>query len=202
MAYKRYTTYFGIAIPPFKENKLGAGTTTIRFVLTGRIPSKKNEKQAATVRKDGRKFIKENSENGYISEKKAQEALSLCYSVIMPNLEYNKWVEEQREIIDKQREVWMNRLGEKGLFFPLDKCTMSIRFYFDNDYNIDSISKQESVQDLLKDLKIIKDDNYKVLNPIYTSSAQYKDELIYSICFISLTFKLKKNTDYISQNTP
>ena len=74
---------------------------------------------------------------------------------------------------------------------------MSIRFYFANDYYIDSISKQESVQDLLTDLGIIQDDNYKVLNPIYTSAAKYKDELIYNICFISLTFKLKKENNKI-----
>jgi hypothetical protein len=112
---------------------------------------------------------------------------------IMPNLAYNEWKEEQRPIIEKQREFWMNRLQKKGLFFPLEKASMSIRFYFANDYFIDSISKQESVQDLLTDLLIIQDDNYKVLNPIYTASSQYKDELIHNICFISLTFKLIKH---------
>ena len=46
---KRFQTYFGVPIPPFKEDKLGAGTTTIRFILTGKMPSKKNNQQAETA---------------------------------------------------------------------------------------------------------------------------------------------------------
>jgi hypothetical protein len=192
MAYKRYVTYFSVAIPPFKEKKLGAGTTTIRFVITGSICSKKNNTQAVVRRKEARAYItsKAKENGGIITPKDAQIAIGMTNAKIMPNLAYNAWVEEQRPIIEKQREFWMNRLQKKGLFFPLKKASMSIRFYFANDYFIDSISKQESVQDLLTDLKIIQDDNYKVLNPIYTASAQYKDELIQNICFISLTFKL------------
>ncbi len=192
MAYKRYVTYFGVPIPPFKENKLGAGTTTIRFVITGKLPSKKNSSQAVVRRKEAREYIKAKSKEngGMITAKEAQIAIGMTNAKIMPNLAYNQWKEEQRPIIEKQREFWMDRLQEKGLFFPLSKASMSIRFYFANDYFIDSISKQESVQDLLTDLQIIQDDNYKVLNPIYTASAQYKDELIHNICFISLTFKL------------
>lgn len=197
MPPKRFLTYFGIPIPPFKEKKLGAGSKTIRFVITGKIPSKKNQSQAVVKRKEAREFItnwaKENKGKP-ITEKQAasmaHKAVGLTFAKIMPNLEYNNWVEEQRPIIEKQRLFWINNLQEKGLIFPLTKCTMSIRFYFANDYFIDSISKQESVQDLLTDLNIIQDDNYKVLNPIYTASAQYKDELIYNICLVSLSFKV------------
>ena len=37
MAKKRYQTYFKIPIPPFKEEKLGAGSTTIRFIITPQL---------------------------------------------------------------------------------------------------------------------------------------------------------------------
>ena len=39
---KRFQTYFGVPIPPFKTDKLGAGSITIRFILTGKIPSKQH----------------------------------------------------------------------------------------------------------------------------------------------------------------
>jgi len=77
-----------------------------------------------------------------------------------------------------------------GVPIPLSKATMSLRFYFANNYNIDSISKQESIQDLLVLCKVLQDDTYKILNPIYTASAQYKDELVDSICFVSLSFRI------------
>ena len=48
---KRFQTYFGVAVPPFKEEKLGAGSTTIRFLLTGKVISKKNNNQAIAIRK-------------------------------------------------------------------------------------------------------------------------------------------------------
>ena len=205
MAIKRVVTYFGVPIPPFKEPKLEKGSTTIRFVITGSIPSKKNNSQSIVIRKEARNFIKDWGKNkqGVVTIKEAMfianEAVSLTHSKIMPNLKYNEWIEQQRPIIEKQREFWMNRLQEKGLYFPLSKANMSIRFYFSKNYFIDSISKQESVQDLLTDLKIITDDNYTVLNPISVASANYKEEIIYNICFVSLTFKLKPPEGYIKK---
>ena len=43
---KRFLTYFGVPVPPFKEEKIGAGSVTIRFVVTGKIPSKKNNQMS------------------------------------------------------------------------------------------------------------------------------------------------------------
>ena len=60
---KRYVTYFGIPIPPFKEEKLGAGATPIRFVLTGKMPSKKNNQQSVTVRKYARSWANEQAKH-------------------------------------------------------------------------------------------------------------------------------------------
>ena len=42
----RAVTYFGVVIPPFKEEKLMAGSKTIRFVIAGNIISKKNNSLA------------------------------------------------------------------------------------------------------------------------------------------------------------
>ena len=58
MGKKRFISYFGVPIPPFKEEKLGAGSITIRFVLTGKVPSKKNNQQAIAVRKHARDWAK------------------------------------------------------------------------------------------------------------------------------------------------
>lgn len=187
---KRFVTYAGIPIPPFKEEKLGAGSTTIRFVITGQIPSKKNNAMAVTIRKTARVFINKKSNGGMISIADAQKAIGLTHSKVRGNREYQEWVIKQKPFILEQMHTWIDRLGEKGLMFPLEKCTLSARFYHNNNYNIDTINKAQSIQDLLVECKVIKDDNYNVLNPIHYASANYKDELIHSICFISLSFKL------------
>jgi hypothetical protein len=187
---KRFQTYFEVPIPPFKEEKLGAGSTTIRFVITGKIPSKKNNSMAVTIRKPARSYLNNVSKNGMVTLKQAQAAISRTSSKVRGNREYQQWVKEQKPIMLKQMNEWSKRLSSKGLVFPLTKATMSVRFYFNNNYSIDSINKGQSVQDLLVDCNVIQDDNYNVLNPIHYASANYKDELIYSICFVSISFKI------------
>jgi len=187
---KRFQTYFGVPIPPFKEQKYGSGSTTIRFVITGKIPSKKNNTMAVTIRSDAKYHLGKVAKNGMVSLKDATNAINKVHSKIRGNQEYQKWVKDWKPKILEQMHTWVDRLGEKGLIFPLSRATMSVRFYFNNNYLTDTINKSQSVQDLLVDCKILKDDNYNVLNPIHYASANYKDELVDSICFISLTFKL------------
>jgi hypothetical protein len=187
---KRFQTYFKIPVPPFKEEKLGSGSTTIRFIVSGNIPSKKNNTMAVTIRSDAKYYLQSKAVNGMISLKDAKAAVNRVHSKVRGNQEYQKWVKEQKPIILEQMHTWIDRLQEKGLVFPLEKATMSVRFYFNNNYNIDSINKGQSIQDLLVECKVLKDDSYRVLNPIHYASANYKDELVDSICFVSISFKL------------
>lgn len=188
---KRFQTYFGIPIPPFKEKKLGAGSTTIRFVVTGKVPSKKNSQQAVTIRQKARDFLNLTyKQKGVISITDAQKAIGMCYAKMRGNAEYKHFINITRPIITEQMQEWSKRLRDKGLIFPLDKTTLSLRFYFNNRYVTDTVNKQQTIQDLLVECGVIADDDYDTLNPIHSASACYYEELIYSISFISLSFKL------------
>lgn len=188
---KRFQTYFGVPIPPFKEEKLGAGSTTIRFVVTGKVPSKKNSQQAVTIRQKARDFLKDTyNRKGKISYEDAQKAVGMCYAKMRGNAEYIHFVNKTKPIILEQMQEWSRRLRDKGLIFPLDKATLSLRLYFNNRYVTDTVNKQQTIQDLLVECKVIADDDYDSLNPIHSASACYYEELIYSIAFISLSFKL------------
>jgi hypothetical protein len=193
MAGKRFQTYFGVPIPPFKEEKLGAGSTTIRFVITGKIPSKKNSQQAICKRVLAREHLKKLlKEKGHITYDDAQKAIGKCTSKMMANLEYQEFLRKTMPVIHAQSAEWMKRLENKGLQFPIQKAALSLRFYFNNRYITDTVNKQQTVQDLLIACRIIANDDYNSLNPIYSASACYVDELIYSIAFVSLSFKLLK----------
>lgn len=186
----RFQTYFDVAIPPFKEEKLGAGSTTIRFVIAGPIPSKKNHNMAVSVRRDAKKMLFDNQKNGFVSLDDALKAINAVYSKIRPNQEYREFVEAQKPIIQSQAAKWSERLGEKGLIFPLQKAAMSLRLYFKDRYVSDTVNKQQTIQDLLVECGVIANDDYKSLNPITSASACYYQELIHNIAFISLTFRL------------
>ena len=188
---KRFQTYFGVPIPPFKEDKLGAGSITIRFIITGKIPSKKNNQMSVSVRKYARDWAKKQQSLGKpASWQDVNKAISMCKSKVRPNKEYKSWVDKTIPIIHKQSAFWAERLVSKGLIFPLDKATLSLRLYFKDRYITDTVNKQQSIQDLLVDAGIISNDDYKTLNPIHSSSASYYEEITKDIAFISLSFRL------------
>jgi|SRR6185503_15149330 len=189
---KRFQTYFGIPIPPFKEKKLGAGSTSIRFVIAGTIPSKKNNQQAVSIRSDAKSFIfgVNKKKKGKITIEDAVKAINMVKSKMRGNDEYRDFVNKFKPIIQAQRDEWKARLKDKGLKFPLLSASMTLRLYFKDKYVTDTVNKQQTIQDLLIECGVIANDDYKSLNPIHSASACYFDELIYNIAFISLTFKL------------
>jgi hypothetical protein len=190
----RALCYFGVNIPPFKEQKLGAGAASIRFVIKGRIPSKKNNQMAVAVRRDAKNFLFEKQKTGQpVTFQDALAAVDLVYSKMRSNQDYEAFVKEQKPIIQAQMQKWSASLYEKGLIFPLQKAAMNLRLYFKDRYVTDTVNKQQTIQDLLIECGVIANDDYKSLNPISSASACYYEELIHNIAFISLSFQLPKN---------
>lgn len=193
MLAKRFQTYFGVAFPPWREPKLGAGAVTIRFAIKGTVPSKKNNQQAIAVRRDAVKFINELFvRKKSMTRKEALQALGKVRAKMRGNDQYRAFLEKQRPAIEAQRQYWLERLQAKGLTFPIPVATMNVRFYFAQRYRQDSVNKQQSIQDLLKDCCIISDDDYTNLNPITAAGDCYKDEIRDNLTFVSLTFQLKQ----------
>lgn len=193
----RHSTYFGVHIPPWREQKYGkgrgAGITTIRFVISGRVVSKKNNLQAVTIRKDARKWAKNEQKTGRKPTwDDVNYAIGLVYSKMWGNAEYKEFIEKYKPIIQEQMQEWSKRLAKNGLVFPIPACKMNLRLYFKDKYITDTVNKQQTIQDLLKECGVIPDDNYRCLNPISSASASYYQEIIDNISFISLSFKLNK----------
>lgn len=192
MGKKRFQTWFGVPIPPFKEEVYGSKSTTIRFVIKGNIPSKKNNSQAVTIRKNARLFAyKKEKEGIQPTWKDVHKAISMCSSKMRGNKEYLEFLKIQKPILQEQMKFWSNRLSGKGLVFPLGKATMTLKLHFKSKYITDTVNKQQSIQDLLVDAGVIKNDDYNSLNPIFSKSALYYEEITHNIAFISLTFNLK-----------
>ena len=187
---KRFQTYFGVPIPPFKEEKLGAGSITIRFVLTGKVPSKKNNQQAVTIRKFARAWANAEQKKRPATWADVHKAIGMTKSKMRGNAAYNDFLKAVKPTLHAQSSFWAERLKDKGLIFPIPKATMSLRLYFKNRYVTDTVNKQQTIQDILQDCKIIANDDYKSLNPIHSASACFYDEIIYDIAFVSISFRL------------
>jgi hypothetical protein len=189
---KRYQTWFKIPIPPFKEEKYGATSTTIRFVLTGKMPSKKNNLQAVTVRRHARKWANDQQKLRPATWADVHKAISMTKSKMRGNAEYLAFLEKVKPVLMEQMQVWSSRLSSKGLVFPLLKSTMTLKLHFKSRYVTDTVNKQQTIQDVLVHCGVIANDDYQSLNPITSKSACYYEEIIYDIAFISLTTNLQQ----------
>lgn len=188
---KRFQTYFGVPIPPQKRVKYGSGTTTIRFVITGKIPAKKNRQQSVTIRNAARSWaneIKKQKQNPTWED--LHKGISMVSSKMRGNAEYLEYLKLIKPVIQKQMQFWSERLFEKGLTFPIPKASMTLRMYFKDKYIRDTVNVQQTIQDTLVECGVIANDDYNTLNPIFSESECYHEEIIYNIAFISLSFRL------------
>lgn len=188
---KRFQTWFGVPIPPFKEEKYTASSTTIRFVLTGKIPSKKNNQQAVAIRKYARTWAIEQAKTRPATWADVHKAISMVKGKMRGNAEYLEFLKKIEPVFISQMAEWSKRLSGKGLIFPIHKATMTLKLYFKNRYVTDTVNKQQTIQDALVHCGVISNDDYQSLNPINSKSACYYEEIIHDISFISLTINLQ-----------
>lgn len=189
----RYKTYYGIPVPYFREENPGDGGFTIRFVVKGRVVSKKNHQQAVARTKEAKEFLQNRlKEAGEISIGDALEAVRMVKAKMIGNLEYNGFLKRFKPVIQEQMKAQERKMAEKGLKFPLIEARMTIRFYFADRYITDTVNKQQSIQDLLVDSGAIKNDDYATVNPIHAASANYFGELRENVCMIILYCKVDK----------
>jgi hypothetical protein len=189
---KRFVTYFGVAIPPFKEEKLGAGSSTIRFVLTGRVISKKNNNQAIAIRKPAHDWAYKTEKQRPASWADVHRAINMVRGKMIGNAEYKKFLEKNRPVIIEQMKSWSTSLSGKGLIFPLSKANCTIRLYIKDRYRRDTLNAMQTIADLLVDSGVLIDDDDLHFNPVCGKSARYYEEIIHNIAFISLSFKMTK----------
>lgn len=183
---------FGVYIPPITDPKLKAGAVTLKFVIKGHIPSKKNNQTVRRCFDESVKYLKDSIDkksnySGQQAFDMAMKAINKVYIGYIGNKEYASFVEEHQPKLIEQAAYWSNQLAHRNLIFPLSFASVRLTFFWQKDYNHDTLNKAQSIQDLLKDSHIITDDNYKVIDPVLLKSNYSKDWVTDNVCLIQLT---------------
>lgn len=173
----RVQRLFGVYIPPKKIPLPAEKYLTLRFVVTGTIPSKKNDYFA---------------ENNYrmIMHKAFKQPNPMMWlkdnvrSWIRGSKKYLDWLVEIDQSINEQREFWAKKYD---LVYPLDFVSIKTYFFFADNTARDLISKDEAIYDMLVHKSIIAEDDYSILHKTETEGANYRDDIPKSICTIDVT---------------
>lgn len=179
----RITSVHGVLLPP-KKKLIVDRYVTVRFVITGTIPSKKNMIWAATnLFKLLRKLY-------------AFDVVKDCVDWLRSNLKafirnsekYKQWVDTQTPIILEQAAAEASRYAVKhGLTFPLDNVTISVYHYWADNVARDNSNKYDSIIDLLVACQILMDDRWQVVHENRSASECYYGDIRDHITTIDIT---------------
>lgn len=191
---KRIKTYHGIPVPPWRHEPVKKCMTMV-FVMTGRIPSKKNELIAIVDRNDAFKCLKEDlgslPEDAKISKKQAYHiaitALFKTFGRIKNSPDYDKWESNAVEIFKEQQKVFIPAAQKHGIIFPISKATVVTKFYWKGKYRRDNSNKSEGLHDALVKAHIIADDSDKAMPDTSQGARDYSKEITKSMAVIYIT---------------
>lgn len=183
---------FGIRVPIFREEKMRTGAITIRFVLEGRIVSKKNNESAVPNAKNAKNHLRCNAKDGWVRLKDALGAVDMVGVRFVGNPEYRACVKKYVPIIQEQMKHWEPMLAEYGVKFPLQEAVLNVKLGFKDRRKTDTINKMQTLHDLLVTAGAIRDDDYTVLNPVRGYSKSFPQRLMENVSVISLTIENEK----------
>lgn len=183
-------TAHGIHLPPRKK-KDRSRSLTLRFVLTGTIPSKKN-RQVATM--PWRRLIKairtliSTAAGSGITIGQIVALFKQNKPYIRQSDEFRAWHEEAKQKIVEQAQKQVAALNPShDLVLPASRASISIYHYWKDDRVRDNSNKAETIHDLLVDAAILTGDTWQELSPIKADADLYRGEILDHITVIDLT---------------
>lgn len=193
---KRIRTYHGVPIPPWKHEPVKHQMTMV-FVITGRIPSKKNELVAVVERKDAFSYMKAELAKlpDMISKKQAAHLATTmvfkAYGKVVNSKAYQEWEAMAVETFKEQLKVFVEAAHRNGIVFPISKATVSVKFYWKGKYRRDNSNKSEGLHDALVAAHILADDSDRVMADTSQGARDYSEEILKSMAVIYITVPIK-----------
>lgn len=190
----RITSIHGIYLPP-KKKQVYSGHVTLRFVITGTIPSKKNMIWA------------DNNLNVLLKKLYSFPSVKECIGWLRLNLKsfirnsqkYLQWFEKTKEVISAQAQTERRKYAKYGLIYPLDNVTINVYHYWKDDMARDNSNKYDSIADLLVACGILADDTWQIIGKNQSESECYSGQILDHITTIDITQRIDRSQ---SKNMP
>ena len=186
---KRITTRFGISLPPRKK-KTYKQTITLRFIIEGTVPSKKNEWHAASNWAPMfKKLLK--TEDKFKTKKELLEHINKELKVyIRGSQKYVSFRDKNVPLLTEQAKFWKERYSKYDVVFPISNATVSIYHFWKDEQRRDNTNKADTILDVLIEAGILLDDTWQCLNPIHSEAECYAGEINDHETCIDLTINL------------
>lgn len=183
----RITSVHGVLLPPKRQRLVSQSDryVTLRFVITGTIPSKKNMIWAdsnfntlsipasATTVKGYWQWLKDNLRFFIRNSKK-----------------YKDWVEETKPAITAQAQAEIERYKHFGLSYPLANVSVKVYHYWKDNIARDNSNKYDTIIDLFTTSGIIMDDSWQVVRKNESESELYAGEILDHITTVDMTVRI------------
>lgn len=179
----RITSLHGVILPPRKKS-FWTKTVTLRFVISGAIPSKKNMIWADTnLFQITKRFTMQTVEVPWLKER--------LKPFIRNSQKYLDWVEEKTPEILKQAAAEIHRYKRFGLIYPLSNVSVKVYHYWKDNVARDNSNKYDTIIDLFSSVGIITDDCWQVVRKNESESECYHGQIVDHITEIYLTVPVK-----------
>jgi len=182
-------TYHGIPVPPWRHNPVKRSMTMV-FIVTGKIPSKKNELVAVVDRVDAFKYL--NTLPAIITKKEAVTALFKTFARIKNAKTYEEWEATTVELFKEQQKIFQPAAKKNGIIFPISRATVTTKFYWKGKYRRDNSNKSEGLHDALVKAQILLDDSDRVIADTSQGARDYSEEIIQSMAVIYITVPINE----------
>ena len=181
----RITSLHGILLPPKKKLQVKK-YRTIRFVLTGTIPSKKN-----MIWADSNILLITSKLTACKTSAETVACIKENFKAYIKNSgKYNEWMKDNKPLMQSQMTVEAAKYKELDGKFPLNNVSVKIYHYWKDNIERDLDNKQSTIYDLLKHCQIIANDNWQCLGQIHSECENYAGEILEPITTIDVTYRI------------
>lgn len=181
----RITSLHGIILPP-KKKQVVDRYITLRLVITGIIPSKKNLIYASS------------NLPLLLGSLYAFKAVKECVDWLRKHLKpfvknsarYEEWVQKIRPVVLRQAKAEEAKYAKWGIELPLDNVSIRVYHYWKDNSRRDNSNKYDTIVDLLVSCCILKDDTWQVVGKNESEAECYAGEILDHITTIDITQRI------------
>lgn len=174
-------TIFGVRIPPRKKVQ-HKNCLTLRFVITGTIPSKKNN---YTAERNWQKLNKLLVPGAILTPDLISQIKDVKPYVRKAD-RYKDWEEEVTPLLVDQASYWHMVYAKYGLSYPITRCSLSYYHYWADNRGRDNSNKHEGFDDLFVSCGLISSDAHQCLYKSDQEAHNYHGEINDHITVITL----------------